>query len=104
MAATDSWWSIVSRRTLACQYGSREEFAIMLARQSNPIDTSSPDAVSRPLWHATQRSDVWNCGDRCSERPRKTIAPTRGDECQRQHAPDHRHPSRNPPSNQSHST
>ena len=50
--------SIVSRRTLACQYGSREEFAIMLARQSNPIDTSAPDAVSRPLWHATHRSDV----------------------------------------------
>ena len=32
--------------------------AIMLARQSKPIDTSSPDAVSSPLWHATHRSDV----------------------------------------------
>ena len=34
----------ISRRTLACQYGSRDELAIMLARQSKPIETSSPDA------------------------------------------------------------
>src|SRR5436190_1864786 len=53
---------MVSRRTLACQYGSLDEFAIIVARQSKPIDTSSPDAVSSPLWHATQRSDVWNGG------------------------------------------
>src|ERR1700736_4993381 len=33
----------------------------MLARHSKPIETSSPfDVVSR-LWHAMQRSDVWNC-------------------------------------------
>src|SRR6476646_5189538 len=60
IAAFDSAWSIASRLTLACQYGSRDEFAIMLARQSKPMDTSSPDAVTRPLWHATHRSDVRN--------------------------------------------
>jgi hypothetical protein len=49
---------MVSRRTLACQYGSRDEFAIIVARQSNPIDTSSPFAVVRPLWQARHRSDV----------------------------------------------
>src|SRR5258708_26055644 len=55
-------WSIVSRRVLACQYGSREELAIMVARQAKPIDTSSPDFVVRPLWQAMHRSDVWNEG------------------------------------------
>ena len=33
-------WSIVSRRTDACQYGSRAAFAIIDARQATPIDTS----------------------------------------------------------------
>jgi len=32
MGACDEGRSIDSRRTLACQYGSRDEFAIMLAR------------------------------------------------------------------------
>ena len=53
-------WSIVSRRTAACQYGSREEFAIIDARQDTPIDTSSPDGVVSPLWHARQSCDVRN--------------------------------------------
>ena len=30
----------------------------MVARQSNPIEMSSPDGVVRPLWQATQRSEV----------------------------------------------
>jgi hypothetical protein len=42
-------WSSTSRRTDACQYGSREELAIIEARQSNPIDASRPDGVVRPL-------------------------------------------------------
>src|SRR5436190_532331 len=29
------------------------------ARQANPIDTSSPDAVISPLWQATQLSADW---------------------------------------------
>src|SRR4051794_10369942 len=62
IAAVVSTWSIDSRLTLACQYGSRDEFAIMLARQSTAIDTSWPVAVRRPLWHAIHRSEVWNCG------------------------------------------
>jgi len=37
------------RRTLACQYGSREELAIRLVRQSIPMDTSSPVDVLSPL-------------------------------------------------------
>ena len=35
-------WSTTSRRTAACQYGSRAAFAIMVDRQSNPIEMSSP--------------------------------------------------------------
>ena len=50
-------WSIVSRRTLACQYGSRAEFAIIVDRQVAPIDTSSPEGATRALWHATQFSE-----------------------------------------------
>src|SRR5664280_785734 len=42
-------WSSASRRTLACQYGSREELAIRLVRQSIPGDTSSPVDVLSPL-------------------------------------------------------
>ena len=48
-AAHSSWiaaecvgWSIVSRRTAACQYGSRAELAIIVDRQVAPIETSSP--------------------------------------------------------------
>src|SRR6202021_2802328 len=62
MTTLDSGWSSVSRRTLACQYGSREEFAIMLDRQSSPMEKSSPAFVFMPLWHATQRSEVRNSG------------------------------------------
>src|SRR5437867_735918 len=60
MSARDSGWSIDSRRTLPCQYGSREEFAIIPERQSNPMEISSPEDVLRPLWHARQRSEVSN--------------------------------------------
>src|SRR5437879_3274780 len=66
---------MLSRRTLACQYGSREEFAIMLARQSKPMEMSEPACVFKPLWHATQRSDVWNSGftSDCSAPPRNSV-------------------------------
>ena len=45
---------------------------MIVARQSKPIETSSPAAVVSPLWHAMQRSDVWNeatvaCGPRAGE-------------------------------------
>jgi hypothetical protein len=43
---------MTSRRTPARQYGSRDAFAIIEPRQLIPIDTSSPDGVRRPLWHA----------------------------------------------------
>ena len=49
IAARAGAWSIVSRRKLACQYGSREEFAIRLARQSSPIEYSSPSELTMPL-------------------------------------------------------
>src|SRR5260370_13265250 len=52
------------RRTLACQYGSRDELAIMLDRHSVPMETSCPDAVIRPTWQARQRSEVWNVRSR----------------------------------------
>src|SRR5260370_17011407 len=52
------------RRTLACQYGSRDELAIMLDRHSVPMETSSPDGVIRPTWQARQRSEVWNVRSR----------------------------------------
>jgi len=48
------------RRTLACQYGSREEFAIIVDRQVDPIETSSPLGASRLLWQATQLADGVN--------------------------------------------
>jgi hypothetical protein len=41
--------SIVSRRMLACQYGSRDEFAMRLVRQSDAIETSSPAVLVSPL-------------------------------------------------------
>ena len=50
-------WSIVSRRTAACQYGSRAELAIIVERQVAPIETSSPAGVRRLLWQATQFSE-----------------------------------------------
>ena len=34
----------------------------MLARQSRPMEKSSPDFVFMPLWQATQRSEVRNSG------------------------------------------
>src|SRR6476646_9509580 len=49
---------MVSRRTPACQYGSRAEFAMIEARQLAPIDTSSPDGAMRLLWHGMQLPDV----------------------------------------------
>ena len=33
---------------------------MMLARQSKPMEMSSPALVLRPLWQATQRSEVRN--------------------------------------------
>src|SRR6476646_9159451 len=33
----------------------------MVTRQAMPIETSSPDGVTRLLWHAMQRSEVWKC-------------------------------------------
>ena len=42
-------WSIVSRRTPACQYGSRAELAIIVERHDAPIETSSPLGVTRLL-------------------------------------------------------
>ena len=53
-------WSIVSRRTDACQYGSRAEFAIIDARHATPIERSSPVAAVRLLWHAMQSDDGAN--------------------------------------------
>jgi hypothetical protein len=49
MAAADSGWSLTSRRTPACQYGSRDALAIMDGRHSVPIEMSSPDGAVRPL-------------------------------------------------------
>src|SRR2546423_10981922 len=51
-----------SRRPLPCQCGSGDELAIMLGRQSKPMEISSPDFVVNPLWQATQRSEVRNSG------------------------------------------
>ena len=117
-------WSIVSRRTAACQYGSRAEFAIIDARHDTPIDTSSPVGVVSPLWHATQSCDVRNtrrvavgrrparmraaspcaaccaCGSRERARPRRRWQQRRRP---RWFVPSpHRQPSSRPPSNQSH--
>ena len=41
----------------------------MLARHWKPMEISSPALVLRPLWQATQRSEVRNCGacDPCPE-------------------------------------
>src|SRR5215510_5213787 len=58
IAGPDDEWSMVSRRTDASQYGSRDELAIIDARQSDPIDTFSPDRVVSPLWQATHASAV----------------------------------------------
>ena len=61
---------MISRRTPACQYGSRAEFAIIVDRHVAPIDTSSPVGVISVLWQATQfsecvKSDMASCGRRC---------------------------------------
>jgi hypothetical protein len=34
----------------------------MLDRQSNPMETSSPEGVTIPLWQARHRSEVWKLG------------------------------------------
>jgi hypothetical protein len=34
----------------------------MLDRQANPMETSSPEDVTIPLWQARHRSEVWNFG------------------------------------------
>ena len=49
IAACACGWSVTSRRTPACQYGSRAACAIIDARHIVPNDTSSPLAVVRPL-------------------------------------------------------
>jgi hypothetical protein len=77
MAAACFGWSIVSRRTPACQYGSRAEFAIIVERHVAPIDTSSPDGAVSPLWHATQLSEWENSvKSACAFLP-----PARGEGC-----------------------
>ncbi len=65
MSSAASGWSIVSRLTDACQYGSRAEFAIIVARQLTPIDTSSPDDSVRLLWQAMHSCDVTKSGPAC---------------------------------------
>src|SRR6187401_2619107 len=62
MAAALVGWSRVSRRTLACQYGSRAELAIIVDRHDVPIETSSPVGATRLLWHATQLSECAKSG------------------------------------------
>src|SRR5664279_3334734 len=57
MAPPSVGCSMVSRRTAACQYGSRAALAISVGRQAVPRETSSPREVMRPLWQATQRVD-----------------------------------------------
>ena len=49
MTARMPGWSITSRRTPACQYGSRAELAMIDPRHDVPIDMSSPLGVTRPL-------------------------------------------------------
>ena len=49
---------MTSRRTAACQYGSRAELAIIDALQLEPIEMSSPVTAVRPLWQAMHRSEV----------------------------------------------
>src|SRR6187549_1342491 len=60
MSAAFDGWSIVSRRTLACQYGSLAELAIIVPRQFAPIDTSSPAGDTRLLWQAMQSVESAN--------------------------------------------
>lgn len=56
---------MISRRTAACQYGSREEFAIIEARHDTPMETSSPAGVVSPLWQAPHSWDVANMVPGC---------------------------------------
>src|ERR1700674_247321 len=49
IACFDSGWSIDSRRTRPCQYGSRDEVGRVLARRWTPMETSSPELVVSPL-------------------------------------------------------
>src|SRR2546422_7369519 len=58
-------WSIVSRLTPACQYGSRPEVAIIVDRHVAPMETSSPLGVVSTLWQATQFSDGVNSDSGC---------------------------------------
>src|SRR6266550_425446 len=60
ISAFASAGSMLSRRTPASQYGSRADFAIIVGRQENPIEMSSPPAVERRLWQAKQRWEGWN--------------------------------------------
>ncbi len=72
ISSEDSGWSITSRRTPACQYGSRDELAMMDARHSTPIEMSSPAGVTSWLWHAMHWSPVRNTGG--SARPAASSA------------------------------
>ena len=58
MAAWPSDGRSISRRTPASSTDRAPALAIMLVRQSKPIEMSSPVDVVRPLWQATQRSEV----------------------------------------------
>ena len=89
---------------------------MIVPRQSVPIDTSSPADVVSPLWHAMQVPPVVNrdasalafaaarrghlAGDLLDSHHGGDEPDRRGG---RHHAPHHFHPSKNPPSNQSHS-
>ena len=94
---------MVSRRTLPCQYGSRDELAMMLARQSKPIETSLPEAVVQPLWQARQRSEVWNLGAGSDGRRSERVPDQRQQQQDGQPRISHHQPSVRRPSPQSHS-
>jgi hypothetical protein len=69
---------MVSRRIEACQYGSREEFAMIEARHCAPIDMSSPPGVRTWLWQAMQWLEVVNSRWLIGNRPSWGIAAAPG--------------------------
>src|SRR6185295_15171410 len=74
MSAPRVGWSSTSRRTDACQYGSRDEFAIIEARQATPIETSSPLGATRLLWQAMHSLEGVNIGASCAAGPARLVA------------------------------
>src|SRR6185503_11490354 len=57
-----------------CQYGSRDEFAIIEARQARPIETSSPLGATRLLWQAMHSLEGVNIGASCAAGPARLVA------------------------------